>query len=77
MPSPRASLIFIPGLLLTLPAATPAFAATFDAPPAAREMILVGSLLLLGVALAMRIGQRWQHTHRTPEGPDLRWWRNS
>lgn len=67
---------FVAGVLLGLSAITPAFAATFDPAFAPRDWLLVGSLVLLAVALAIRL----MRGRRTPdvglETPDLRWWRN-
>ena len=84
MSSFRTALATLPGTLvassaLAAPAVTSAFAAMFDPPFPVREVILLGSLLLLSVALALRIGQRRQHrVDRTTQGtyPDLRWWKN-
>ena len=69
----------VAGSALAAPAVTTAFAAMFDPPFPIRDVILLGSLLLLGVALALRIGQRrQQRVNRTTQGtyPDLRWWKN-
>ncbi len=81
MSSFRTALAALPGTLvagsaLAAPAVTTAFAAMFDPPFPMREVILLGSLLLLSAALALRIGQRRQN--RTTQGtyPDLRWWKN-
>lgn len=68
-----------PGVGATLLAmAVPAYAATaFD--PAAwswNEMLLVGSLVVLAVAVVARIWQR-EDTPSSPDAPDLRWWRNA
>jgi len=84
MSSFRTALAALPGALvagsaLAAPAVTTAFAAMFDPPFPMREVILLGSLLLLSAALALRIGQRHHHrANRTTQGayPDLRWWKN-
>lgn len=41
-----------------------------------RNWILVGSLVLLAVALALRLMRHRGTRDAMPEGPDLRWWRN-
>lgn len=72
----------IAGAALALGQATSALAETievFDLPiqTTPREYLLIGSLVLLGVALAARIYRRRHTEDPMPEGPDLRWWRNS
>jgi hypothetical protein len=62
--------------LLEFVAAAPALAATFDAPPSPRDLLLYGSLGLLAVALALRVIRGRQHDQPPPQAPDLRWWKN-
>ncbi len=49
---------FAAGVLLGCSAVTPVFAATFDGPVPPRDALLLGSLVLLAVALALRIVRR-------------------
>lgn len=67
--------------LLALANATPAAAATlevFNLPVTSptQDLLLVGSLVLLSAALAMRIYRRHHTEEAMPEAPDLRWWKN-
>ena len=66
------------GALLGLPAITPVFAATGDDPITPQGMLLVGSVALLGIALALKaFGLRKERSAgTTPDAPDLRWWKN-
>jgi hypothetical protein len=41
-----------------------------------RDALLVGSLVLLAVALVLRYSRRRRDTHSTATGPDLRYWRH-
>ncbi len=60
---------------------SPAVAATLDAltldvlPQPTRDLLLLGALVLLAAALAMRIYHRRHASDPAPEGPDLRWWK--
>jgi len=60
--------------------ATPAFAARFpfglDTALTQRDWLLVGSLVLLAVALALRLMQHRGAPDAGPQAPDLRWWMN-
>ena len=72
----------IAAVVLGLAEATPAFAATLDdytvdiSTQPTRGLLLLGSLVLLSAALAMRIYRRRHHDDAQPDGPDLRWWKN-
>ena len=63
-------------------AASPAFAALpFEMPFAAsglpmRDWILMGSLVLLAVALAIRLMRHRRGSEPVSDSDDLRWWRN-
>jgi hypothetical protein len=65
--------------VLGLAEATPALAVTLDvldiSTQPTSELLLLGSLVLLSAALAMRIYRRRHADDSQPEGPDLRWWR--
>jgi hypothetical protein len=70
------------GALVGLANVTPAAAATlevFNLPVASptQDLLLLGSLALLSAALAMRIYRRHHTDEPMPDGPDLRWWKNS
>jgi hypothetical protein len=41
-----------------------------------RDWLLIGSLVLLAVALALRLLQHHGAPDAGPEAPDLRWWMN-
>jgi hypothetical protein len=62
-------------------ALTPALAADFGVTLPAlrlpeRDLLLLGSLVLLSVALALRVHRR-RHSGEPPaDAPDLRWWKN-
>jgi len=71
---------FAAGVLLGLSAITPAFAATFDPALPPRDWLLMGSLVLLAVALAVRLMRRRGTPDVAPDSPDMpdmRWWRNT
>ncbi len=68
---------------LALSAATPAMAAPIDLhwpqlqwPPSPPDMLLIGSGIVLVLALAFALIRRPSRPSRAPEGPDLRWWKN-
>ena len=68
---------------LALCAAAPAVAAPIDLhwpqihwPPSPPDMLLIGSGLVLVLALGIALTRRPARTSRAPEGPDLRWWKN-
>lgn len=66
---------FIAGVLLGLSVVTPVFAATMAMPLPPRDLMLLGSLVLLAVALAIRLMRRRQGgAHPQPDAPDMRWW---
>jgi hypothetical protein len=69
------------GSLLLACAAAPASAAgfdvvAFDATYPLHEVLLYGSLALLGIALVLRIGRRRTGAIAPPASPDLRWWKH-
>ena len=71
---------FVAGVLLGLCLVTPTFAATFENPLPPRDWLLMGSLVLLAVALAMKLMR--DRSTDTDAGTmdmdsDLRWWRNA
>ena len=69
---------FAAGVLIGLSLITPTFAATFDLPMPARDWLLMGSLVLLAVALALKL-MRARSAHETgadSDNADLRWWKN-
>ncbi len=41
-----------------------------------RDMLLYGSIALLVIALIAKFVRDRHYTERTPQGPDLRWWKN-
>ncbi len=68
---------------LALCAAAPAVAAPIDLhwpqihwPPSPPDMLLIGSAGVLVLAVALALMRRPSRAPRTPEGPDLRWWKN-
>lgn len=65
---------FLAGVLLGISMVTPAFAATLDVPLPPRDWLLVGSLVLLAVALALRLMRSRATADEAPDAPDLRWW---
>jgi hypothetical protein len=75
--------VAVAGLIAGLAAATPAFAALpFELPFTAsglpmRDWILMGSLVLLAVALAIRLMRHRRSNEPLTDTTDLRWWRNS
>ena len=72
----------IAGTLVELGLAAPAYAAPWFALPfdvttfSVRDILLYGSIALLVVALAMKVVRDRHHVEPTPQGPDLRWWKN-
>jgi hypothetical protein len=57
--------------------AAPSFALPFDITSlGTRELLLFGSIALLVVALTAKIIRDRRHSEPTPQGPDLRWWKN-
>lgn len=65
---------FVAGVLMGLSLVTPAFAATLDLPLPPRDWLLMGSLVLLAVALALRLMRSRATPDATPDEPDMRWW---
>lgn len=65
---------FVAGVLMGLSLVTPVFAATLDVPLPPREWLLMGSLVLLAVALALRLMRSRAMPDDTPDQPDMRWW---
>jgi hypothetical protein len=70
---------FVAGVLIGLSLVTPAFAAVVDVPLPPREWLLMGSLVLLAVALAFRLmrsraGSDANPADDTVDQPDMRWW---
>jgi hypothetical protein len=68
------------GSLLLACACAPALAAGIDLVAVEssfplQEALLYGSLALLGIAIVLRISKRKHDANTTPEGPDLRWWK--
>ena len=68
---------------LALCAAAPALSAPLDFhlpqiswPPSPPDMLLIGSGVVLVIALAFALTRRQTRVPRTPEGEDLRWWKN-
>jgi len=52
---------------------------TFTWPPSPPDMLLIGSGIVLVLALLfalMRSGSSNAHRQQAPQGPDLRWWKN-
>jgi hypothetical protein len=69
------------GAICGLATMTPALAADFEvALPAVRlserDLLLIGSLVVLSVALALRIHRRRHSVEPLADSPDLRWWKN-
>jgi hypothetical protein len=66
------------GLAVAAPAvAAPSFAMPFDITAfGARDFLLFGSIALLIVALTAKVIRDRHHSEPTPQGPDLRWWKN-
>ena len=57
--------------------AAPSFALPFDmASLGTRDFLLYGSIALLVVALIAKIIRDRHCSEPTPQGPDLRWWKN-
>jgi hypothetical protein len=65
---------FAAGVLIGLLVVTPAFAAPFDVPLPPRDWLLMGSLVLLAVALALKLMRSRTTPDTTPDVPDMRWW---
>lgn len=70
---------FVAGVLIGLSMVTPAFAAMIDVPLPPRDWLLMGSLVLLAVALAMRLLRSRAGSDDIPadvslDQPDMRWW---
>lgn len=66
----------IAGAFLTLPNASPVFAASLDGMFAGRDLLLFGSIALLVVGVALRIATHRHRGEPSAPAPDLRWWRN-
>jgi hypothetical protein len=67
--------------VLGLSSITPAFGAAFnaqliDGQLTPRNLVLLTSLVLLGVALAVKLVQKRHSSAEGPAEPDLRWWLN-
>jgi hypothetical protein len=57
--------------------AAPPFALPFDITSVATsDLLLYGSIALLVIALTAKIIRDRHHVEPTPQGPDLRWWKN-
>ena len=57
--------------------AAPTFSLPFDITAfGTRDWLLYGSIALLVIALAAKVIRDHYHTEPTPQGPDLRWWKN-
>jgi hypothetical protein len=69
---------FVAGVLIGLSVITPTFAATFDVPMPPRDWLLMGSLVLLAVAVALKLMRVRSAPEMgpDPDNPDLRWWKN-
>jgi hypothetical protein len=67
---------FFAGILIGVAGITPVFAATIDEQLTPRNLILLGSLLVLGVGIAMKAMQRRRGVDGEPDDPDMRWWLN-
>jgi hypothetical protein len=73
----RRSRAFFAGVLLGLAGVTPVFAATLDEQLNPRNLILVGSLVLLGIGIALKVMERRRGGSAAgSDDPDLRWWLN-
>ena len=71
---------FFAGVLLGLAFVTPVFAATLDGQASPRNILLVGSLVLLAISLALKLKGRRHNLNAGAAGsepPDLRWWLNA
>jgi len=72
----------VAALIAGLAAASPAFAALpFDLPFTAsglpmRDWVLIGSLVLLAIALAIRLMRHRDRNEPLADAQDMRWWRN-
>ena len=72
----------VAALIAGLAAASPAFAALpFDLPFTAsglpmRDWVLIGSLVLLAIALAIRLMRHRDRNEPLTDRQDMRWWRN-
>ena len=72
----------VAALIAGLAAASPAFAALpFDLPFTAsglpmRDWVLIGSLVLLAIALAIRLMRHRDRNEPLSDTQDMRWWRN-
>jgi hypothetical protein len=81
----RRNLITLPtsiigGTLLAVAApalAAPAFGLPFDVTTwAGRDLLLYSSIALLVVGLTLKVIKDRHDAEPTPQGPDLRWWKN-
>jgi len=68
------------GAITGLVLASPAFALSFTPDSLAslpmRDWVLVGSLVLLAVAVALRLMRRGATPDMPSDRPDMRWWRD-
>ena len=68
------------GAITGLVLASPAFALSFTPDSLAsvptRDWVLVGSLVLLAVAVALRLMRRGATPDMPSDTPDMRWWRD-
>lgn len=73
------------GAWVALATATPALAAPVEFnwphinltwPPSTPDMLLIGSGVVLILALGFALTGRHTRTPPAPQGPDLRWWKN-
>ena len=68
------------GLVTGLVLASPAFALSFTPDTLTslpvRDWVLMGSLVLLAIAIALRLMRRGARPDMPSDTPDMRWWRN-
>ena len=65
----------VTGLVLASPASALSFTPASLASLPMREWILMGSLVLLAIAVALRLMRRGATPDMPSDTPDMRWWR--
>jgi len=68
---------FFAGILIGLAGVTPVFAATLDGQLTASNLLLLGSLIVLGIGIALKMMDRRRNSDSELDDPDLRWWLNT